>query len=1122
MDLQSWKEAITNRLRDSAHFLKERSPGTLYGMLAASSLLPVISAYNGGDPSSLIALGSVVGSVGGNLLANQLQGWKDRSEAELAADLDQLAAANPVGQETLDAILTQLETPRIVQNILAEADKDWFTRTLRQELTALGNLERYQQFFTSNTATQSGSGAVAQGKGAVAAGAGGVAVGGDVHGDVNVNNQLIDPAAPDSASLETAYLSHLFTQMQALSLGGVDPKLASDAQVRLSLNAVYTALLTEQVEGEGEGRMGLRPDARTRRISALEQIDRHPRLVLLGDPGSGKSTFVNFVALCLAGERLGRREANLALLREPLPDSEQPPPQPSPAAGEGATPPPQPWAHGPLLPVRVVLRDFAARGLPPAGEHATARHLWDFIQTELAEGLGEFGRFLRKHLRERGGLLLLDGLDEVPEADQRRGQIKEAVEGFATLFPRCRILVTSRTYAYQRQEWQLNDFQPALLAPFSPGQIERFVQRWYAHIGPMRHWSAEDTQGRAAVLQRAIRNSERLAELAERPLLLTLMASLHAWRGGSLPERREDLYNDAVELLLDWWESQRVVRDAKGNTNLIQPSLAEWLKVDRARVRGLLNRLAYDAHAGQSELVGTADIAEATLIDELLALSQNPDARPRRLVEYLSQRAGLLVPRGNAVYTFPHRTFQEYLAACHLTDNDFPDVVAELARTEPGRWREVALLAGAKAGRGTASAIWSLADALCYREAADPTCTDADLWGAQLAGQALAESIDPAQTSPRNRAKLERVKGGLIHLLGSGLPALERARAGRTLAFLGDPRAAVMTVTGMDFCAIPPGPFVMGSVDESETPQNWGKETPQHPLNIPYTYWMGRYPVTNAQYAEFVAGGGYGRAELWPEAIAAKRWEKGQVRVWDYDLRTGQILRDKWRSAAYDFGEPFNLPNHPAVGVSWYESLAFCRWLSERLRGAGHLPADWEVALPSEAEWEKAARGGLEIPAPSVGALFTTPAAWEQPAAPLRANPHPARRYPWGDDPDPQRANYAAADIASTNSPGAFPAGASPYGVEELSGGIFEWTRTLWGENWQKSSFDYPYQREDGREELSATDQTLRVVRGGFWSGDAAMIRASARYRSLPYDGLNYFGFRLVCVPLSRVPGSGF
>jgi predicted NACHT family NTPase len=111
-------------------------------------------------------------------------------------------------------------------------------------------------------------------------------------------------------------------------------------------------------------------------------------------------------------------------------------------------------------------------------------------------------------------------------------------------------------------------------------------------------------------LKRAIFNSASLTALAERPLLLTLMASLHAWRGGSLPEGREALYADAMDLLLDSWESPKVVRDARGNPRVEQPGLSEWLKVDRDKVRALLNEFAYKAHACQPELLGTADVAE--------------------------------------------------------------------------------------------------------------------------------------------------------------------------------------------------------------------------------------------------------------------------------------------------------------------------------------------------------------------------------------------------------------------------------------------------------------------------------------------------------------------------------
>ncbi len=241
------------------------------------------------------------------------------------------------------------------------------------------------------------------------------------------------------------------------------------------------------------------------------------------------------------------------------------------------------------------------------------------------------------------------------------------------------------------------------MAPFGTGQIGRFVDRWYAHIAHLRGMHSDDAQGRAELLKRAIAASERLQALAERPLLLTLMASLYAWRGGSLPEKREELYADTVDLLLDWWKSPKVARDAEGNVVVQQPSLVEWLKVaDRDKVRDLLNGLAYEAHAAQSDLVGTADVPEGELLSGLMRLTQNPEVRnnPALLVSYLSQRAGLLLPRGVGVYTFPHRTFQEYLAACHLTDYNYPDCVADLARDDPNRWREMALLAVAKAARG--------------------------------------------------------------------------------------------------------------------------------------------------------------------------------------------------------------------------------------------------------------------------------------------------------------------------------------------------------------------------------------------------------------------------------------
>lgn len=498
---------------------------------------------------------------------------------------------------------------------------------------------------------------------------------------------------PDPKALREAYLNRLLERTSHLSLAGIDPKAAStQSDARLNLGAVYTALLTLSPEQPEESD----PAQDGRRLSALAQLNQHPRLVLLGDPGSGKSTFIDFVTMCMAGELLGHPQVGLAQLTAPLPDEE----------GK-FQPERQPWQHGPLLPVVITLRDFAARGLPPIGQPATAEHLWRFMMAELkTAALESYGRHLAEELHLQGGLLLLDGLDEVPEADQRRYQIRQAIEQFARTFKRCRIVVTSRTYAYQRQDWRLPGFAEAVLAPFTLGQIRHFVERWYEHISELRGLNLENARGRAELLKQAVLGNERLRALAERPLLLTLMASLHAWRGGTLPEKREELYADTVDLLLDWWESPKVVKNAHGQAVMLEPSLGEWLAVDRDGVRHMLNELAYQAHHRQPELTGTADIAEETLVAGMLRLSRNPDLKPARLVEYLSNRAGLLLPRGVGVYTFPHRTFQEYLAACHLTDTDYPDLVAELARQEPLRWREVALLAGATRGGASLTNSW--------------------------------------------------------------------------------------------------------------------------------------------------------------------------------------------------------------------------------------------------------------------------------------------------------------------------------------------------------------------------------------------------------------------------------
>ena len=177
--------------------------------------------------------------------------------------------------------------------------------------------------------------------------------------------------------------------------------------------------------------------------------------------------------------------------------------------------------------------------------------------------------------------------------------------------------------------------------------------------------------------------------------------------------RRRERIREVVDLLLDWWERAKWSTAANGAHKMEEPSLAEYLKTDRGAIRKLLDRLAFLAHADQPDLAGTADISQADLVSGLVEISNNPDVQPLRLIEYLSQRAGILAKRAEGVFTFPHRTFQEYLAACYLAEDDFPEKIVELFKNDPERWREAVLLAGARHAFSGPLGVWALAEQLC-------------------------------------------------------------------------------------------------------------------------------------------------------------------------------------------------------------------------------------------------------------------------------------------------------------------------------------------------------------------------------------------------------------------------
>ncbi len=880
--------------------------------------------------------------------------------------------------------------------------------------------------------------------------------------DVNVT---VNSAASssDPAALWNSYLTALLRKSGYVPLADINPQLAaSEPESPLNLDAIYTALLT--VSPEEHERLLKHEDLRENRKSAFEQMNENRYLVLLGGPGSGKSTFVNFVAMCLCGERLKYQDINLTLLRTPLPQKDQ----------EEQQQPLQPWAHGELLPVRVILRDFAA-WLPQDAQRITGKHLWQFIAHGLEDdGIGELAPHLKEHLHHHGGLLLLDGLDEVPDTERMRPVIKQAVEHCTGLFPYCRILVTSRTYAYQHRPWKLSGFAETVLSTFTDRQIEVFVKHWYAFIAGFRNMEHAEPGRRAAALSEKILHNERLRDLAQRPLLLTLMTSLDA-SSGRLPEKRLELYKETVALLLLRWEWQkRTRRDAHGALTTTSYSLLEWLEVDRDKILRLLGRLAYEAHESHTgDQSRTANIEEHKLVMGLRTLSKAKHLNQNDLEDHLRDRAGLLVSPDEGIYTFPHRSFQEYLAACHLTEDNYPRKLANLFRHEPNRWREVLLLAAAKVAQGSSSGLWPLMKELCWRDVSAQDTQEehiADAWGALLSGQIVREIFDRDDISRCYQHEIGLIRRWLEAILTEAaplndapFPATERALAGNILAELGDERKGVGPENGLPdilWCEVPEGVFPMGSDPHKDKLTR--KNEQLHTVHLS-AFRISRYPVTNAQYQSFVTDGGY--TKTWRECWSKEGW------MWK---------EEKAQQGPNTWGGEFDLPNHPVVMVSWYEAEAFCRWLTLRLREAGFLSEQQEIRLPTEAEWEKAARGD------------------------------DGRIYPWGDERiTSEHANYSETGLGMTTTVGCFSKGTSPYGCEDMAGNVWEWCLDQC--EYDKKEYDVVTDTyKDGIVDPVCTSGSHRVIRGGAWNLVAEDCRSAVRALGRPGYRYPDFGFRLL------------
>jgi len=1045
-DIKRWQSEVRAWWTEHGPRLKATPIESGYALLAASAWLPFLAAYTQDPGPATTALVGITASLGSNLVANVVQGTYDRARGgeEVAGQAGERAQV----RAELDAVLQATRALEAAQEALGER-WDGFARQLAQEMAALPG--RSGLIVTLGDGTVVG-GSIVSGDVTLMDGK---FVGGD---EVRIEKAetVYVGVSPEDRTREAqeralrTYLERLAGECNVLHLRGMDPRAADvTSRETMSLASVYTALDTNlrvplgdeelaalEEKGErnirqlfDEGRRGETPE---RPMTAVEAVSQIERLVLLGSPGAGKSTFVNHLTFHLAQAALKPEHAQAEFLAGALPG----------------------WTRGPLVPVRVILRDLAR--FPQLSESRTATALWGFVAQMLADAhLAAAVPALEERLDGRA-ILLLDGLDEVDE--EARRSILGAVDQFALTHGHVPILVTCRVYAYQDADWRLSRFQQATLAPFDEGKIDHFIGAWYTEVARMGLLSASEAGERAVRLRDAVRRPD-LRVLAPNPLLLTMMALLHSsW--GRLPEDRVQLYSEIVELLLARWEQSRLGREALTRARLSARDL-----------RFALEDVAYIAHGQQAAGEGTADVAEP-LLRQVLARGYLDDDwnRAGDVIRYIRERAGLLLERKPGVYAFPHRTLQEYLAGCHLSvQPDFPTRVADLLQDDEGRWREPFLLAVGKTGRAENRVDQALAAVhnLCPRECRK---LPAEEWAwrcAWLAGEALLEvGVDKLQRRDAWKVRLERVVGWLAQLLEAGaLAPVERAGAGRVLGLLGDPRDLDTTVL------VPGGPFTMGSREGDEGA--YEDEYPQHTAEVE-DFFIGKYPVTNGQYRLFIEAGGYDERRYWTKT--GWDWRTG-VREPDLSMIGDEELRGSYavwlaqrppgkRDYPFWWDDPtWNLPNHPVVGVSWFEALAYCNWLGE-ITGRS-------CRLPTEAEWEKAARGT------------------------------DGRIYPWGSEWAEDRANTSEAGVGRTTAVGAFPAGASTYGILDMSGNVWEWCSSV-----GYAEAAYPYRADDGREDLER--DVVRALRGGSWHLSRRDARCAVRDNYNPGLFNGNVGFRVV------------
>jgi formylglycine-generating enzyme required for sulfatase activity len=629
---------------------------------------------------------------------------------------------------------------------------------------------------------------------------------------------------------------------------------------------------------------------------------------------------------------------------------------------------------------------------------------------------------VRAGLRAGRYLILIDSLDEVPTAEER-SRLLNCLEAFVQCGDcRSRLVLTSRPMAHTGVSLAGRGMRVVRIAALGEEQIEQMVDRWADATG-------EDSDSKAALLRAIgeleLRHPAGRAErsIPQNPQLLTCAFLVFAQQR-ILPDSPAALFDRMVKILCDARPSSR-----------------------SSETKRLLLERVFES----IQRAGGTECEVETLGHEALLGAQADIDTVRKAVEVLDQLAsetGLLRFEGRRGprkeeqrFARPwHRSFEEYLCACRLaaaagsvaeeTDRlvgtvDAPGVL--LSESWEG---VVTFLFGVHAERGRERAEAYVERLLRHgqeRLGPVPARRRGRILG--VAARCIAENPKTG-VAPALRDELRMEIAQRFAEEGARWPLSDRLLALEALGRLGDPR-----LDSDPWVDIEGGTFTMGG--DSEAFQSLpAQEVTVGPFRL---MWR---PVTVQDYQPFVESDGYSKDE-W--------WEAGR-------LKPAEREPDDWRSQLYH-------PNRPVVGVSWFEAMAFCHWATR----------EWglEVDLPTEAEWESAARG-------SEGTAF-----------------------PWGEEEpgkgDAARANHWAIDVRHASPVGAFPSG-NRGRLADLAGNVWEWCLDEW-------SSKGPWKPPRGMSPRGSP----RVVRGGSWGVIPGGLRCAYRRGNGPRDRLQGLGFRVVC-----------